>query len=131
MRVLVAEPRRSSVVLSSSVGEDKFPIPLWIATGSAPHTPIRHPASIARPLLSAISRSVRPGSTTILLPPGSMVTSALAKVTTGAGANDLVEPTFTGRGESTWATKRDSLAYVLANHRTLKWRTTSQATTST
>ena len=49
MRVLSANPRRASVLSSSSSGGDRQSPPSSTATGSAPHTPIRQPASMGWP----------------------------------------------------------------------------------
>ena len=60
IRVLPAKPNRRSVFNSSSSGGDKQLAPSRTAIGSAPHTPIRQPASIACPLRSATSSKERP-----------------------------------------------------------------------
>ena len=75
MRVLSAWPRRSSVERSSSEIGERLSIPSLTAIGSAPHTPMRQPASIDWPLASAISSTVAPGLATTRVPSATKVTS--------------------------------------------------------
>ena len=78
MRVLGARPRRSSVVRSSSPHLERCSIPLRTQIGSAPHKPMRQPASISSPCCSMISSRVRLGVTAIRVSSGSTVTTGPA-----------------------------------------------------
>ncbi len=78
MRVLSAWPRRSSVERSSSEIALRLPMPSLIAIGSAPHTPIRQPASICCPFASAISSTVAPGFATTREPSSNSTSGAPA-----------------------------------------------------
>jgi hypothetical protein len=64
-----------SVASSSSVTRDVHSRPERIATGSAPQTPIRQPASIVMPAPSATSSSVCPGLGATRVFSGTNVTS--------------------------------------------------------
>ena len=75
IRVFGASPSRSSVERSSAPTAERFPMPSTTATGSAPHTPMRQPASIGMPFASATSSRVWPGATTTRWFPGANVTS--------------------------------------------------------
>ncbi len=78
IRVLSAKPRRRRVFCSSSSGWVRHPPPSRIATGSAPQTPIRQPASMGCFSRSARASRLIPMSALAGLPVPAKVTSAPA-----------------------------------------------------
>ena len=84
MRVLSANPRRRRVLRSSSSGALRWSMPSSTAMGSAPHTPMRQPASMAWPLRSHTSSKLKPASAPTSLASGSKRTVTRS----AAGASD-------------------------------------------
>jgi len=122
-----SSPSRPSVACSSPPTGDRFSIPATMHTGSAPQTPIRHPASIGCSAVSARSSSGVPGRAMTRGPPSSNVTSASLAPARAARAP---RPSRAARGGvgSPWRSRNSrSLANVRCSQTTVRPSTAARS----
>ncbi len=104
-------------------------MPSLTHTGSAPHTPILHPASICCSPCSAMSSSVAPGFTTSLSPLGSKVTSGCSDCALRAAAS-APPPSFGAAGAVATSRNTRSFCQVRRSHTSASAQTTPRSAQS-
>jgi hypothetical protein len=114
IRCPLSSPSRSRVVRSESSTGERFSSPSSTQIGSEPHMPMRHPASIARPLRSIASSNVVPGSTASRRRSGRIVTSGRSRLPAALIAASACLPTRIAGGAATSAKNRCSLRQLRA-----------------